>query len=180
MSERFTESSWSIRPWRILAAIFVGVGVCLLFRMMAAGATLSWPDWAKATVAFMLPVGSLCAMLLAANGLGFLSSEILASVGERRAPTAGQWIAVYLGMFVVLLGVNALLVFTAHVDWARTALIECGLLFLLASSGRSWWLLGTIRRAGWFGYIESDTVIRWLLGAVGVLLVVSGLLHKGA
>ena len=167
--------TWTIYPWRIAASLLFLGWIIVALSEPAAVVIRDWPDSVKWLIGASLPFSGLCFVLLLLNGIGVISTDLMASVGQDRAPTVEVWMAVYIGSMVVLLGINLLLVTIFHVDWLRGCLAESGVLFLLASSRRPWWLFGTIRRAGWFAFIESDTTMRWLLGVIGTWLLLIGL-----
>jgi hypothetical protein len=160
-----------MHPWRIAASLLFLGWIAVVFSAADAGVFHNWPSWTSWLIAGTLGLSILCFVVLLLNGIGVISTDLMASVGQDRAPTAEVWMAVYIGSMVVLLGINLLLVTIFHVDWLRGCLAEGGVWFLLASSRRPWWLFGTIRRAGWFAFIESDTTMRWLLGVIGMGLL---------
>jgi len=49
---------------------------------------------------------------------------------------------------------------------------ELGVVFLVASSGRPWWLYATVRRIGWFKAVGSDRSMQGILAVLGAFLVI--------
>jgi hypothetical protein len=59
---------------------------------------------------------------------------------------------------------------TLGVPANQTIFLYCGVLFLVASLGRPWWLYESIRRLGWFAAIERDGPMRGLLAVLGIAM----------
>jgi hypothetical protein len=57
----------------------------------------------------------------------------------------------------------------------RSTLIAAGMLFLITATGQPWWLFDTVRRVRWFGMIESDRAMQWVLVLLAVFLIILGL-----
>ena len=94
--------------------------------------------------------------------------------------TWGQFLR---GYFAVLAGVVALAILLERwsgTDPYRTAAVVCGLVFWFAALGRPARLYLIVRNTGWFALIRDDLVMRWLLGAIGVVGIVAGLFLPGA
>jgi hypothetical protein len=96
---------------------------------------------------------------LGLNALGLFTSDKLRTGGEaidERVPTPLQFSLVYMSSLVA--GVLPITLIPTLGRGPAVAWIFAigGAQFLVAASGRPWWLYGTIRRAGWFRNITSD------------------------
>lgn len=163
--------------WRTRHALLGVLMTCCAYLLgvgMGSARVHMLPVWAKFLYASAVLCGGMLAIFFLGSALGLISSELLASAGEGRAPSAKVWISVYIGS-LVLLGLFSLIAISElHTDPIRAAIAECGIFLLVASTGRPWWWFGTIRRLGWFAFIKSDHVMRWLLAAIGLVSLAVG------
>jgi hypothetical protein len=147
------------------------------------GVTHNWSSTLRSAWAIGLMALLLAGLLTLVVALGILSSQNLASIGERseRAPTVPQFIAVYVGFLVLSIGTAIYLEDRYGINGKKTIFVAGGTFFLIASSGRPWWLFATFRRLGWFAVIRNDHAMRLLLGGIGLILLLIGLTaHLGA
>ena len=86
----------------------------------------------------------------------------------------------YLALLAALIALALLLERWSGIDPYRTMVVACGLVFCLAALGRPARLYLIVRNTGWFALIRDELVMRWLLGAIGVLGIVAGLFLPGA
>ena len=86
--------------------------------------------------------------------------------------------AIYLTLVVALVLVDR--VIEQQYGFKRMPVIlgELGVIYLIASSGRPWWLYATVRRLGWFRGVESDRAMRGILAVFGAVLVVIGVVGR--
>jgi uncharacterized membrane protein YidH (DUF202 family) len=94
------------------------------------------------------------------------------------APPFAQRVLIY--ALAVVAGVAAAL---AGVRWLgfrgeEMLFLEGGVLFLVAGSGRTPRLFGAVRRAGWFGAVPNDQVMRGILLIIGAVTVLAVLLRR--
>jgi hypothetical protein len=94
---------------------------------------------------------------------------------NRRAPTVGVFIGVYVGWIVVSLAAAFSLQHLYGLDARRGVLVVSGGIMALASSGHPWWLYETLRRVRWFGSIRSDGTLRPIMLVIGVFAMWVGL-----
>ncbi|HET7230212.1 MAG TPA: hypothetical protein VFJ16_09430 [Longimicrobium sp.] len=165
------------RPYPLILALALGGISFSMATAVDSGFTRAWPEWARAAWAFALMAGIVGAVLLFANGVGALTDASLADRGGRagRVPSLRVYIAVYAGSLFAAVGLALYLEHAYGIPGKRALLWSCGLEFLVASTGRPWWLYQTIRRVGWFSAIESDTAMRVFLGVIGLALILPGL-----
>ena len=147
------------------------------------GYTSLWPGWARAAWAIGLVAGVMAGVLLLLTGLGILTNDALAGVGDPSSPNQGRvtvtlFIAVYVTSLVVAVALAIALERLYHVNARRTTLVFCGGMFLAASTGHPWWLYETIRRVRWFALIGSDRAMRVVLVLFGAFCVLAGLFAK--
>jgi hypothetical protein len=163
------------------------IGVAMLVTSFAMatlvdhGFTRAWPSAARGAWAFGLVALMLAGGLTLLVGLGFISTSVLRSVGDpdaRRVPSVAQFLAVYLGFVVLGVATAVYLEHAYAINGVRSIALFAGIVFLLASTGRPWWLFGTLRRLGWFAAISSDGTIRVVLAAIGAVLALVGALVK--
>jgi hypothetical protein len=172
-----------IRWIRLGAAILIGAAVFAGANAVDTGLTRPWPDWARASWATALLAGTIAGVFLLATGLGFLTDEALSQTGDPSSPhrhrvTVSVFITVYVATLIVALALAIGLEALYGVSAYRTIVIFSGGMFLLASTGRPWWLYETIRRLRWFALIERDAVMRVILFLVGLFCGLAGLLGK--
>lgn len=142
------------------------------------GVTAQWPSgarlgWGIATLGLLF-----AGVFMGATALGLLTDDTLAAVGDgsTRTPNTGQFIAVYLGTLVLGVAPALYLKHSYGIPVQRTTLVFFGVVFLWASTGRPWWLYGTIRRVRWFVLIQSEVAMRRLLALLGIALALAGAL----
>jgi len=143
-----------------------------------AGFTLGWPEWALLLWVGMVVVGTFATVLILGNAAGLLTDRSLAKRGDPagRVPPLRVFIAVYTGFVLGSVGLALLLDQALGLPARGGVLVLSGGIFVVASSGRPWWLYETMRRVRWFGSIRSDATMRMLLLLIGVFAVVAGLL----
>jgi hypothetical protein len=122
-------------------------------------------------------------ILLLMNGLGILTTEALNSASLRSGTgdselTVGTFVSVYVGILIVSVASAVALESRAGIPPQRTILVVCGAIFLVAASGRPWWLYATVRRVRWFALIRSDRTMRVVLAAVGTVVILAAILMK--
>jgi len=166
--------------------VLIGLSVLLFAaalggaHLVDSGLTREWPDAARIAWGLGLLGSGIGGVFLLVVGLGVVSDETLASryAGEQRSLRTGHFFAVYVGMLVVGVGGAAVAERWYGLPAERSILVSCGGMFLLAATGRPWWLYATIRRLGWFAAITNDIAMRLLLAVIGVGLIAGGLLAK--
>lgn len=168
---------------RVAAAVVIGAGVYMGANAVDEGLTQPWPMWARAIWAFGLILGTLTAVFLLLTGLGILTNERLREVGDGSSPnrdrvTVGVFITVYVAVLILAVSLAFGLEGLYHVPAVRTVPVFLGGMYLVASTGRPWWLYETVRRVRWFALFESDGVMRVVLAVIGAGLVLVGLLAK--
>ena len=94
---------------------------------------------------------------------------------DSRRLTLGGFAAVYLATLTAAILVTAVLDERFDVDSEQAVLVFLGGLFVIASSGRPWWLFQTVRALRWFPFVGSDAVLRLLLLVVGLAAAAVGL-----
>lgn len=165
----------SFRPTRALLGGLLLIWPPVWFHLLERGAFSDVPRWAGATLLASLFVSIFGGIILLGRGLGLLDSATLASGDLGRAPTPPDFITVYLGSLTVALFGALLGAYLFRVPALRVMFVIVGAQFLLAASGRPWWLHATMRRVGWFSQIKSDATIRRLFSAIGAAAVSAGL-----
>jgi hypothetical protein len=162
-----TSSASQFRLGRLLIG---GLLLCwppIWFRLAERGAFHDLPRWAAWPLVLSLVASIFGGIIVVGNGLGLLTSDVLAQGNPGRAPTLRTFLTVYLGSMVLIIA-GALLADTfLAIHPIRGGSIGCGALFLLAASRRPWWIYATVRRLGWFSKIESDRVLCTLLSVIG-------------
>jgi hypothetical protein len=164
-----------LQPGRLALGISALVCAFLLLRVLETGVLIGLPPWVATAWTFALVLSLLAAPILIGNGLGLFSTELLASVGTDRAPTGRQWVAAYIAIIGSVLAVGFALNALAGINLARSVFFQLALVFLLASTGKPWWLYGTIRRTGWFALIRDERSLRAILWLLAVILMVLAL-----
>jgi hypothetical protein len=169
----------SVTQFRVGRLLIGGLLLCwppMWFRLAERGAFHDLPRWAVWPLVLSLLGSILGGIAFVGNGLGLLTSDVLAEGDLGRAPKLRTFLTVYVGA-MVLMGAGALLANTfLAIHWMRGTSIGCGALFLLAASRRPWWIYATVRRVGWFSHIESDRVLCTLLSAIGGGALLVGIL----
>lgn len=168
---------------RVAAAVAIGAVVYLGANAVDEGLTQPWPMWARASWASGLILGTLTAVFLLLTGLGILTNERLRDRGDGSSPnrgrvTVGVFITVYVAILILAVSLAFGLKGLYHVPAERTVPVSLGGMYLVASTGRPWWLYETVRRVRWFALFESDAVMRVVLAVIGAGLVLVGLLVK--
>ena len=169
----------------IWLALGLGGLVALPAVMRFVGETGLASDWSRAAqmglvvflVSFAIP-----SALAIAYGLGFLSKGTLASRrgdSETRELSVGIFVATFSGSLLVCMGLAFYLEIGLGLVRGSGAMLTSGLLFLIAATGRPWWLYGTIRRLGWFAAISRDRWMKLLLGALGSVFIAGSALVSG-
>jgi hypothetical protein len=167
--------TWRMRPGRLAIGLAVLASGYLLLHRLDAGTFQGRPHWfGYLWIATML-LSLLAAPILIGNGLGLFSSELLAESGTGRAPTARQWVTVYLGTLVTIVSLSLGLNWIAGVHPVRSLPLLTSAMFLFACVGRPWWLFATVRRTGWFALIADDRSVRIVLGSIAFVLLAVGL-----
>jgi hypothetical protein len=170
-----------MRLSRILAAVVLVVGSFSMAHAVDAGLTHHWPAWSRALWVSGILGSLLGGIYLALNGFGLLteilSPSVPASDGKAKL-TVGTFVVVYLGTLVAAIALALALEALAGIPGRRTGLVFCGAVFLLAATGRPWWLYTTVRRVRWFALIESDRAMRILLAVVGSAVILAGIAMK--
>lgn len=170
-----------IRPLPLAAALLIGAISFAMATSVDHGFTRGWAGWVRAIWVFALIVGVLAAVALFANGMGIVTSESLAGSVSSSEPERGRvlsakyFFAVYAGSLFLVVTIALWMHRTYHISDERAMEGVGGALFLLASSGRPWWLYYTFRRLGWFAAIESDATMRIVLGVIGAGLILLAL-----
>ncbi len=165
----------AFRPVRALLGGLLLLWPPMWFRLLERGAFVDLPRWAGAALLASLIASIFGGVILLGRGLGLLDSDTLASGDLGRAPTLPDFITVYLGSLAVAI-IGALLgAYLFQVHPLRAGFVIVGAQFLLAASGKPWWLHATMRRLGWFSQIKSDATIRRLFSAIGAAAVSAGL-----
>jgi len=168
-------STWEFRPLRVLLGGVMFLWAPIWFRLVEGGTFHEWPRWTSGPLVFSLIASLLGGVLLVGNGLGLLTTAMLADGSRGRAPTLRQFLTVYVGSLGLAV-VGALLADRfLGLHPMRVAFVEIGMLFLVAAFGKPWWVFATIRRLGWFSEIENDNAIRWIVGILGMVGLVAGL-----
>ena len=163
-----------MRPGRLAIGLAVlACGVTLL-RTLETDTFEGRPLWFGYLWIATMILSLLVAPILIGNGLGLFSSEVLASSGTSRAPTAGQWVAVYFGTLVINILLSLGLHWILGVGLVRAASWLTAAMFLLASVGWPWWLFATLRRTGWFAFIKDDRHMRIILCSIALVLLAIG------
>jgi hypothetical protein len=93
---------------------------------------------------------------------------------DSRQLTIGGFAAVYLAALAAATVITVALDERFDVDAEQTVLVFLGGLFVLASSGRPWWLFQTVRTLRWFSFVRSDVVLRTLLFCMGLAAAALG------
>ena len=75
--------------------------------------------------------------------------------------------AMFVVVFLIAIGANAWL----HFDGPGVAIGECGVLFLVAASGRPASIYMIVRNMDWFAAIQDDRVMRLVLLVLGLFLL---------
>jgi len=166
---------------RVTIAVLIGGAVFAGAAAVDRGLTRPWPELARASWGVGLIIGVFVAVFLLATGLGFLTDETLSEAGDPSSPhrarvTVRLFITVYAATLVLAVGLAFGLEALYGINSYRTIAVSCGTMFLVASTGRPWWLFETIRRVRWFALIQRDSVMRTLLAAIGVLCIATGIL----
>jgi hypothetical protein len=110
-----------MRPGRLAIGLAVLACGFLLLHTLDAGTFEGRPLWVGYVWIATMILSLLAAPILIGNGLGLFSSELLAESGTGRAPTARQWVAVYLGTIVTIVSLSLGLTWIAGVDLFRSA-----------------------------------------------------------
>jgi hypothetical protein len=163
-----------MRPRRLAIGLAVLACGLLLLHTLDAGTFEGRPPWVGYLWIATMILSLLAAPILIGNGLGLFSSEVLASSGTGRAPTAGQWVTVYFGTVVTIVSVGLGLHWILGVGLVRAGSWLSAAMFLLASVGWPWWLFATVRRTGWFAFIRDDRHIRIILCSIALVLLAIG------
>lgn len=167
--------SWRMRPGRLVVGLAALVGGFILLRALGAGTLEGRPLWIGYLWIATMVLSLVLAPILIGNGLGLFSSELLASSGTGRSPTARQWLTVYFGSFVTVVSLSLVLNLIMGVDPIRAASWLTSAMFLFASVGRPWWLFASVRRTGWFALVTDDRLVRIILCSIAVILLAFGL-----
>jgi hypothetical protein len=168
-------SAWEFRPFRVLLGGVLFLWAPIWFRLVERGTFREWPHWTDGPLVLSLIGSLLGGVILVGNGLGLLTSAVLADGSRGRAPTLRQFLTVYLGSIGLALTGAVLADQFLGLHPMRVAFVEIGALFLVAAFGQPWWVFATIRRLGWFSKIENDNDIRWIIGILGIVGLVAGL-----
>jgi len=169
----------------IWLALGVGGFFALPAVMRLAGETglaSDWPRGAQMGLVFFLVSLVIPSALAIAYGLGFLSNETLASRrgdSETRELSVGIFVATFSGSLLVCMGLAFYLELGLGLVQGSGAMLISGLLFVLAATGRPWWLYGTIRRLGWFAAISRDRWMKLVLGVLGSVFIAGSALLSG-
>jgi len=170
--------------WKsVTAALLIGAATFAGANAVDRGLTRPWPGWARAAWAGGLILGVLAALFLLLTGLGVLTDEALSETGDpsslhRGKTTVGVFITVYVATLVTAVALALGLESLYDIQGEGTILVFCGAMFLLASTGKPWWLYETIRRVRWFAFIERDAVMRAVLAVIGAFCIAGGVLGK--
>jgi hypothetical protein len=167
-----------IRWSRVITALILGAIAFSMANMVDRGVTRGWPQIARTVWAISLVGGVLIAAFLLANGLGILTTDLVADVSNNSSLTVRHFVFVYFGFLVLGVSGAFLLERFAGIEAKRGTLLVCGPIFVLASTARPWWLFATIRSLGWFGAIRSDKAMRMVLLFLGLILVAFGISAK--
>jgi hypothetical protein len=167
----------SIRVSRLIVALCVGGGALWMASAVDHGFTSTWLEWGRSAWAATLILGVIGAACLFVNAIGVLTNQSLAAVGagsrsnDARVLTVRQFVAVLVGTTLPIVILATWLEEAFQISAGLTLFASCGVMYLLASLGRPWWLYAAIRRMGWFAAIESDVWMRRLLAALGVACI---------
>jgi hypothetical protein len=140
-----------MRSGRIVPTLGLILAGFLMGHTVDAGVTHDWPGWERDLWAVTLVGAVIAGVLLLLNGLGVLTTETLNSPSlssrtEESKLTVGTFVSVYVGILVVAVGSGLVLEERTGISADRTILAVCGAIFLVAASGRPWWLYATLRR----------------------------------
>lgn len=173
------------RPRILALGLVIGAVSFAMANAVDHGVTRAWPAGARSAWAFALVAGTLVAVLLCAIGLGVLSDQALGRIGTasrsrgQRVLTVWHFVGIYSSLVMGSVALSLWVERHYGIDGHRTILVCLGALFMLASTGRPWWLYGTVRRVGWFAAIDNEGWMRGLLFTIGALCVVIGYLANG-
>ena len=143
----------------------------------------AWPGWARYLVITVMVIGMIGGVGLLLNALGILTGDSLAAVGtapptERRRLTVPVFLGVYGGIMAVVGTLSVVLSRSLGIRIDRIICVSLGVIFLLASTGRPWWLYHAIRTVNWFAAVRSERAMRVLLTGLGVVLILGGVLSR--
>ena len=166
-----------MRTVPLVAGVLMMTASFVMANAVDRGLTRPWADGLRLTWALVLIALMLAGIFTLAVGLGVLSEEVFAEVGDARArvPTVPEFIAVYVGLLIVAAGTAIYVERSYGINYERSVAVVGGGIFLIASLGRPWWLFSTLRRLGWFAAIASDRTMKVVLASIGALLLVLGL-----
>jgi hypothetical protein len=163
------QPSSSTTQFRFRRLLIGGLLLCwppIWFRLLESGTLRTSSRWLAGLLVFSLIGSILGGVAFVGNGLGLLTSEVVAHPPLGRAPTLRRFLTVYIGslLFVGVLAFGAAIL---GANWLRSAAFGVAIIFLLAAARRPWWLFATIRRVGWFSLIEEDRAISVVLAVLG-------------
>src|SRR3954451_12215599 len=88
----------SSRMTRVVGGVGALVWAFLLLNLLETGGVQGARPWVRVVWIVGLMGSLVSAPILIGSGLGLFSSRVVAAVGDERAPTARQWLAVYFGI----------------------------------------------------------------------------------
>lgn len=173
----------AMRLGRTVFALALMLAGFVMANAVDAGVTRAWPDWERGLWAWTLIGSVIGGIRLLMNGLGILTTEVLNDGSIRPGTeepelTVGTFVSIYVAILVVSVVSALVLKSKAGIPGERTILVVCGAVFLVAASGRPWWLYATVRRVHWFALIRSDRAMRVVLATLGTAVILAGTLMK--
>jgi len=165
------------RPYRLLIGIAIGGAALTMASAVDAGFTRDFPSWARSAWALTLMAGIFAAVTLVANALGVLTAQRLGIEPSGKPSQPGRtlrvwhFVTIYGGSLVIVASLALALENIFGISSEAGLLSGCGTMFLVAASGRPWWLYATIRRLGWFAAITSDKWMKTTLAVLGIVLL---------
>lgn len=168
----------TLLPGLILTVVGFGMA-----KAVDSGFTQGWSSVARGSWVVGILGGVLGGIILSLNGLGLLTDEVLrtpiGSSSDQRATSRPLGWKGFIGIYVAMLAI-AIVSAIAFDAWfgiepLRTGLGIGALGYLLAATGRPWWLYYTLRRIRWFAFINTDRHMRILLVVLGLALAIAAI-----
>jgi len=175
------ESGLELHPTRIIAGVVLG-GVIFGGLSIAERVNPSLQQWQATLIGYTVVFGVVAAVLLLVSGLGLVTSRVLArgtppeELKAGRVLKASQFFLIYLGSLFVLIAAAFYIENTLGVPWFISLIGLSGIAFLVASAKVPWWWFYTIRRLGWFAWIQNDRAMQVVLAIIGIAAILFALL----
>lgn len=164
-------------PLFLLGVVLGGIAYLAGAKLYPLFAT-QWPEWLRMLYFGGVIICGGVALFLILAAVGLYGSDLFARSAKPHEVSVALWFCVYFGSLTVAIVVCVILMAGFHLDPLRAALSVGGVMFLVASTGRPWWLFETFRRAGWFALIGSDATMRSIVAIVGILYLLCGILAR--